>query len=55
MLSDGTKVGSIESDANSAAPSATQAPELDVATGTAQDGNIVLHAVAISGATGSGF
>ncbi len=55
VLSNGTKVGSIESDANSAAPSATQAPDLDVATGTAQDGNTVLHAVAISGATGSGF
>ena len=55
VLSNGTKVGSIESDANSAAPSATQAPDLDVATGTAQDGDTVLHAVAISGATGSGF
>jgi len=55
VLSNGTKVGSIESDANSAAPSATQAPNLDVATGTARDGDTVLHAVAISGATGSGF
>jgi hypothetical protein len=55
VLSNGTKVGSIESDASSAAPSATQAPDLDVATGTAQDGDTVLHAVAISGTTGSGF
>ncbi|HTQ91566.1 MAG TPA: hypothetical protein VMK84_18940 [Streptosporangiaceae bacterium] len=55
VLSNGTKVGSIESDANSTAPSATQAPDLDVTTGTAQDGDTVLHAVAISGATGSGF
>ena len=55
VLSNGMKVGSIESDANSTAPSATQAPDLDVATGTARDGDTVLHAVAISGATGSGF
>ena len=55
VLSNGMKVGSIESDANSAAPSANQAPDLDVATGTARDGDTVLHAVAISGATGSGF
>ena len=55
VLSNGTKVGSIESDADSAAPSATRAPDLDVATGTAQDGEVVLHATAISGATGSGF
>jgi hypothetical protein len=55
VLSNGMKVGSIEPDANSAAPSATQAPDLDVATGTAQDGDTVLHAVVISGTTGSGF
>jgi hypothetical protein len=55
VLSNGMKVGALEPDANSPAPSATQAPDLDVATGTAQDGDTVLHAVAISGATGSGF
>ena len=55
VLSNGTKVGSLESNANSAAPSATQAPALDVATGTAQDGNTVLHAIRVSGVTGSGF
>jgi hypothetical protein len=55
VLPDGTEVGSLESNANSAAPSATAAPPLDVAAGTAQDGNIVLHVIAISGATGSGF
>jgi len=55
VLSNGSKVGSLESDANAAAPSATQAPDLDVATGTAQDGNVVLHATMVSGATGSGF
>jgi hypothetical protein len=55
VLPDGTQVGSIESDADAPAPSATQAPALDVATGTAQDGNIVLHAVPVSGLTGSRF
>jgi hypothetical protein len=55
VLSNGSKVGSLESDANAAAPSATQAPDLDVATGTAQDGGVVLHATMVSGATGSGF
>ena len=55
VLSNGSKVGSLESDANAAAPSAAQAPDLDVATGTAQDGDVVLHATMVSGATGSGF
>ena len=55
VLPDGTEVGSLESDANSAAPSATAAPPLDVATGTAQDGTIVLHVISISGVSGSGF
>jgi serine/threonine-protein kinase len=55
VLSDGTQVGSVEPVANSPAPSAFKAPELDVATGTARDGNIVLHAVAVDGVTGSGF
>ncbi len=55
VLSNGSKVGSLESNADAAAPSATQAPGLDVATGTAQDGSTVLHAVRVSGLTGSGF
>jgi hypothetical protein len=55
VLPDGTEVGSLESNAGSAAPSATAAPPLDVATGTAQDGNTVLHVISISGVTGSGF
>ncbi len=55
VLPDGTQVGSLESDADSAAPSATQAPALDVTAGTAQDDGTVLHAVPISGVTGSGF
>jgi hypothetical protein len=55
VLPDGTEVGSLESNANSAAPSATAAPPLDVATGTAQDGTIVLRVISISGVSGSGF
>ena len=55
VLSNNTKVGALEPDADSPAPSATRAPDLDVATGTAQDGDVVLHATMVSGATGSGF
>ena len=55
VLPDGTEVGSLESNADSAAPSATAAPPLDVTAGTAQDGSTVLHVVSISGVTGSGF
>ena len=55
VLPNGSKVGSLESNADAAAPSATQAPALDVAAGTAQDGGTVLHAVRVSGLTGSGF
>lgn len=55
VLPNNTKVGALESDANSPAPSATRAPALDVAAGTARDGDVVLHATAVSGVTGSGF
>ena len=55
VLSNGTKVGSLESNADAAAPSATRAPALDVATGTARDGGTVLVATRVSGVTGSGF
>jgi hypothetical protein len=55
VLPDGTQVGSLESNAEAAAPSATQAPALDVAAGTAQDGDTVLHVAPVSGVTGSGF
>ena len=55
VLPDGTQVGSLESNPDSAAPSATAAPPLDVAAGTAQDGGTVLHVTAISGVTSSGF
>jgi serine/threonine-protein kinase len=55
VLSDGTQVGALEPDADSPEPPATEAPALDVATGTAQAGNLTLHAVAVDGVTGSGF
>jgi hypothetical protein len=55
VLPDGTQVGSLESNADAAAPSATRAPVLDVAAGTAQDGSTVLVAKPVSGVTGSGF
>jgi hypothetical protein len=55
VLPDGSQVGSLESNADAAAPSATRAPMLDVTTGTAHDGNTVLVATPISGVTGSGF
>jgi hypothetical protein len=55
VLSDGTQVGSLEPAPDSSAPSANEAPVLDVTTGTAQAGNLVLHAVPVDGVTGSGF
>jgi hypothetical protein len=55
VLADGRQVGSVESNPDSATPSATRAPVLDVATGTARDGSTVLVATPISGVTGSGF
>jgi hypothetical protein len=55
VLSDGTQVGSLEPASDSSEPSANEAPVLDVATGTAQAGALVLHAVPVDGVTGSGF
>jgi serine/threonine-protein kinase len=55
VLADGSQVGSVESRPDSAVPFATRAPRLDVTTGTAMDGDTVLHAVPVSGVTGSGF
>lgn len=55
VLPNGKQVGSLEPDADAAAPSATQAPALDVASGTARDGSTVLVATRVSGVTGSGF
>ncbi len=53
VLDDGTQIGSIETDES--AENAVTAPKLDVATMTARVGNVVLHAVPVSGVTGTGF
>jgi hypothetical protein len=53
VLGDGTQIGSLETDES--AMTAVTAPKLDVATMTARIGNVVLHAVPVSGVTGSGF
>jgi hypothetical protein len=53
VLRDGTQIGSLETDES--AQTAVTAPKLDVATMTARIGNVVLHAVPVSGVTGSGF
>jgi serine/threonine-protein kinase len=53
VLGDGTQIGSLETDES--ARIAGTAPKLDVATMTARIGNVVLHAVPVSGVTGSGF
>ena len=55
VLPDGTQVGSVESNPDSAAPSAARAPVLDVATGTAKDGSTVIVATPINGVSGTGF
>jgi hypothetical protein len=55
VLADGTQVGSVEPDSTSATPSAESAPRLDVATRTATYKGTVLHAIPVSGVTGSGF
>ena len=54
VLGDGTQIGSLETDADSA-ENAVTAPTLDLATMTARLGNLVLHAVPVSGVTGTGF
>ena len=54
VMGDGTQIGSLEIDADTATTAVT-APKLDVATMTARIGNVVLHAVPVSGVTGSGF
>ena len=53
VLGDGTQIGSLETDGSG--QNAVTAPKLDVATMTARIGNVVLHAVPVSGVTGSGF
>ena len=54
VLNDGTQIGSLEINADSAEDAVT-APKLDLATMTARLGNLVLHAVPVDGVTGSGF
>ena len=54
VLGDGTQIGSLEINADSAEDAVT-APKLDLATMTARLGNLVLHAVPVDGVTGSGF
>ena len=53
VLDDYTQVGSVEIDQSG--KKAVTAPKLDVTTMTARIGNLVLHAVPVSGVTGSGF
>lgn len=53
VLGDGTQLGSVE--INQSGQDAVTAPKLDVATMTARIGSVVLHAVPVSGVTGSGF
>ncbi len=53
VMGDGTQIGSLE--INESGEDAVTAPKLDVATMTARIGNVVLHAVPVSGVTGSGF
>jgi|SRR5690348_13606481 hypothetical protein len=55
VLANGTQVGSLEPDSDSATPSARTAPKLDISTLTAQDGDTTLTATPIDGETGSGF
>jgi len=50
---DGSQIGSLETDESGT--TAVTAPKLDVTTMTARIGNVVLHAVPVSGVTGSGF
>ena len=54
VLGDGTQIGSLEINADSAEDAVT-APKLDLVTMTARLGNLVLHAVPVDGVTGSGF
>jgi serine/threonine-protein kinase len=55
VLADGTQVGSLEPDPNSATPSAKAAPKLDLSTLTADDGGTTIVATPIDAETGSGF
>jgi len=55
VLPDGTQVGSFEDNSDSTDPSAVEAPVLDVGTGTARAGDLILRATPVDGLTGSGF
>jgi len=55
VLANGYQVGGVEPDSTSATPSAVGAPRLNVATRTATYKGTVLHAIPVSGVTGSGF
>jgi hypothetical protein len=55
VLPDGSQVGSFEDNPDSENPQAVEAPVLDVGTGTARAGDLVLHAIPVDGLTGSGF
>jgi hypothetical protein len=55
VLPNGSQVGSVEYDPDSAVPPTAQAPVLDLTTGTAQYDGITLVATLVSGITGSGF
>jgi len=55
VLQDGSQIGSVEYDPDSAIPPTAQAPVLDLATGTAQYDGVTLVASLISGISGSGF
>jgi hypothetical protein len=54
VLADGTQVGSLEPNANSADPTAHTAPKLDVSSLTAQDDGTTLVATPIDAETGTG-
>ena len=55
VLPDGSQIGSVEYDPNSAIPPTAQAPLLNLTTDTAQYDGVTLVASLISGLTGSGF
>ncbi len=55
VLQDGSQIGSVEYDPDSAIPPTAEAPVLNLATGTAQYDGVTLVASLISGISGSGF
>jgi hypothetical protein len=55
VLQNGSQIGSVEYDPDSAIPPTAEAPVLNLATGTAQYDGVTLVASLISGISGSGF